>query len=143
MKKLFKGLFKSRKDKAKKDGATPTTNTAAAESSTHAPTKPTETTPAAPAPVTAPTPAHATTKADTEAPVTSDAHPAAPVPAVTPSIDGPKKDETAALTEVKKTTESRSNFNYTISPNTSPATCAAKENNCSGSRWRLKVESND
>lgn len=105
LKKAFKGLFG--KKKAKKEETAPTATT---EQPTASTSKPTETTPAAPAPATAPEPA----KSEPAPASTGTAPAAAPAaqpdaaPAAAPVDSEPKKDEAAALAEVKQTTQSRS-----------------------------------
>ena len=101
MKKAFKGLFS--KKKAKKEEPAPTATTEQPSAST---TKPTETTPAAPAPATAPEPVQSE-----NAPASTGTAPAAAPaaePAAAPAQGEPKKDEAAALAEVKQATQSRS-----------------------------------
>ena len=136
MKKAFKGLFSSKKkDKTHKHEheATPTT----AESSTAAHAKPTETTPSAPAPATAPAPA----KTETTPPVVADApSPAAPAPAHGEVAPEAKKEEVAALTELKKATESRSISIYTGSATSS---AVSPVDSSDGSRWRMKASMDD
>lgn len=137
MKKVFKGLFSSKKkDKTHKheQEATPTTT---AESSAAAHAKPTETTPSAPAPAIAPAPA----KTETTPPVAADAPaPAAPAPAHGEVEPEAKKEEVAPLTELKKATESRSISIYTGSATSS----AISPVDCSdGSRWRMKADMDD
>jgi hypothetical protein len=104
MKKAFKGLFRGKK--SKKEEPKPTATSEA--STTPAQTKPSETTPAAPAPATAPEPAKTETApaATSGASAPAPAEPAA-VPASDPAQGEAKKDEAAALTEVKKATSSR------------------------------------
>jgi hypothetical protein len=103
MKKAFKGLFKSKKPK--KEESTPTATTS--DAATPATAKPTETTPAAPAPATAPEAAKTETT-----PATTGSVPAAPsaaaAPAQVPVQGEAKQHEAAALTEVRKATQSRS-----------------------------------
>lgn len=101
LKKAFKGLFG--KKKAKKEETAPTATT---EQPTASTSKPTETTPAAPAPATAPEPA----KSEPAPASTGTAPAAAPAasPAAAPVDSEPKKDEAAALAEVKQATQSRS-----------------------------------
>lgn len=106
MKKAFKGLFKGKK--SKKEEPKPTATSEA--STTPAQTKPSETTPAAPAPVPVLEPAKTETTpaapASASAPVPAPAEPAA-VPASDPAQGEAKKDEAAALAEVKQATSSR------------------------------------
>jgi len=136
MKKAFKGLFRGKKSKKEEPKPTATGEAAAA---TPAQTKPTETTPAAPAPATAPEPAKtettpAATSAEPAAPVPAPAEPAA-APASDPAQSEVKKDEAAALTEVKKATSSR----FTSRSHSSPLPYRGNEA-CDGSRRRQKVD---
>lgn len=105
MKKAFKGLFG--KKKAKKEESPSATATEQPSTSN---AKPTETTPAAPVPAAAPEPAKSegTTAPAGSAPAAQpDSAPVA-VPSVAPAQDESKKDEAAALAEVKQATQSRS-----------------------------------
>jgi hypothetical protein len=131
MKKAFKGLFRGKKSKKQEPQPTATSEAA----TTPAQTKPTETTPAAPAPATAPEPA----KTETTPAVTSGA-PAAPAqPAAAPASDAAqgevKKDEAAALTEVKNATSSRLSSRSDFSP-----LSYSSDDACHGSRRRQKVD---
>ena len=103
VKKVFKGLFKGGK-KSKKEEPKPT---ATSEAATPAHANPTETAPAAPVPATAPEAAKTeTTSATTGSVPTEPVEAAAPVQA--PIQAEAKDDEAAALTEVRKATQSRS-----------------------------------
>lgn len=121
LKKGFKSLFSK---KPKKEEPTPT---ASSEVSSPAATKPSETTPAAPAPATAPEPA------------TTSSEPAQPAqPAAVQSPGEPKKDEAAALTEVKKATQSRS-----TSRSTSNVQLPQEDDYWNGARRRQKIAMDD
>lgn len=109
LKKAFKGLFG--KKKAKKEETAPTATT---EQPTASTSKPTETTPAAPAPATAPEPAKnepapaSTGTAPAAVPAAQPAAAPSAAPAAAPLDTEPKKDQAAALAEVKQATQSRS-----------------------------------
>ena len=105
MKKAFKSLFS--KKKAKKEEPAPTATTEQPSAST---TKPTETTPAAPAPAIAPEPvkSEAVPATSGTAPAAQPAAAPAAASAAAPAQIEPKKDEAAALAEVKQATHSRS-----------------------------------
>jgi hypothetical protein len=129
VKKVFKGLFKGGK-KSKKEEPKPTVTS---EAATPAHANPTETAPAAPVPATAPEAAKTETTSATTGSV-----PAEPVAAAAPAQAAvqaeAKHDEAAALTEVRKATQSRS----TSSSNPSPQ--QYREGNAwNGARRRLKV----
>ena len=115
MKKALKGIFRGKK--SKKEEPQPTATPEA--STTPAQTKPSETTPAAPAPATAPEAAKLeTTPAApslTSAPAPVSAEPAA-VSASDPAQGEAKRDEAAALAEVKQATSSRLSSRLNSSP---------------------------
>jgi len=127
VKKAFRGLFKK---KPKKTEAAPT---ATSEVASPAQAAPSTTTPAAPAPATVPEPDKVeSTQAKADAAPVPAAEP--PKPAVLPVAGEPKKDEAAALTEVRKATESRSTSHSTHHSQ------QHKDSECwDGSRRRLKV----
>jgi len=130
MKKAFKGLFKGKKSKKDESPSTATETAGPADA------KPTETTPAAPAPATAPE--HAETESTpATAPVAGDAPveaPAPAAPAAAPAHDEAKKDQVAALTEVRKATASRS-----LSHSNPISQEYEEEDAWEGSRRRMKV----
>jgi hypothetical protein len=104
MKRAFKGLFKGKK--SKKEEPQPA---ASAETATPTHAKPTESTPAAPTPATLPEPVKTETT-----PATANTASAEPVAA--PVQGEASKDEAAALSEVRKATQSRSTSRSNSSP---------------------------
>jgi hypothetical protein len=122
VKKAFKGMFRS---KSKKATPTPTA-TGETPAAPHA--KPSETNPAAPAPATAPEPATAPT------PVTASSAP--PQPAPVSAQNESTKDETAALSEVSKPSQSRFPSRTTPFPQSHTA---SGDDDGNGSRWRLRA----
>jgi hypothetical protein len=103
MKKAFKGLFKGKKSKEEPKP------TASSETATPTHAKPTESAPAAPAPATLPDPVKTETT-----PATTNTAPAEP--AAAPVQGEANKDEAAALSEVRKATQSRSTSRSNSNP---------------------------
>jgi hypothetical protein len=129
VKKAFKGLFKSKKNKKTEATATPVT--AAEPSAAHA--TPSQTTPAAPVPATAPAPTPAEKETLPVAPSNAPAEPAA----LAHVQDESKRDEAAALTVVKEATQSRSTHRPTSDLSRS------RPGDEGGGRWRHRVTRED